>query len=233
MSTGLYHKTHRHMSRAQINAYWKWRATLRGVADNYFKFQVEGAEQLTDCPAVVAARHPSWLDGPLISLAYPWLLRSLSKLELFDGSLIDHCITYAGAIAIDRKNGGPGLAYAQRVLEEGTSVLIFPEGKLSTGMRMRPLQKGPILLAIKANCPVVPATTIGTEAAWPIGQKFPQPSPIKVAFGAPYWIPYDGDPADVPQEVIDCEIARLTVAVDALLPEAYWPTETTSSLPRV
>ncbi len=81
--------------------------------------------------------------------------------------------------------GASGLKETLRRLKHGGVVVLFPEGTRSLDGRVAPLKPGIAVLATKARVPIVPAAVAGTFEAWPRGQPFPRPHPIRAVYGPP------------------------------------------------
>src|SRR5581483_607085 len=77
------------------------------------------------------------------------------------------------------------LRYIGQVIEDGFSVLIFPEGRRSeTGEidRFRPCVG---MIASRLGVPVVPVRISGLEHVLPPGWRMARPGRVRVAFGTP------------------------------------------------
>ena len=55
------------------------------------------------------------------------------------------------------------------MIEDGLSVVFFPEGTRSRSGDLRPFKKGGFLLAVKTKTPIVPVTIKGSAAILPRG----------------------------------------------------------------
>jgi 1-acyl-sn-glycerol-3-phosphate acyltransferase len=68
-------------------------------------------------------------------------------------------IVLAGNVLIDRKNALSGTQAMQtttRVLQDDTSIWVFPEGTRNPGEQLLPFKKGAFHMAIEAGVPIVP-----------------------------------------------------------------------------
>src|SRR4029077_2948651 len=77
------------------------------------------------------------------------------------------------------------LRYAGSLAAEGTSILIFPEGKRTDAGEILPFQPGVGMLASRLHLPVVPVRLEGLERVLHKSAKFPAPGRARVKFGPP------------------------------------------------
>jgi 1-acyl-sn-glycerol-3-phosphate acyltransferase len=78
-----------------------------------------------------------------------------------------------GAVTIVRQRPDQAKAALQRVVQRlkgGESFGISIEGQRSRDGRLSPYKKGPVVLAIEAQCDIVPYLSHGEYALWPRGQ---------------------------------------------------------------
>ena len=150
-------------------------------------------------PVVFAANHHSHVDTPLLvtSIPEPW------RHKLFVGAAADYFfrtpVTSAlsalalGAIPIERaKVGRRSADRAAALLDDGWSMLIFPEGGRSPDGWGQPFRGGAAYLALRCGVPVVPVHIEGTGRILRKGRKLPSPATARVTFGAPL-VPRSGD----------------------------------------
>jgi len=77
------------------------------------------------------------------------------------------------------------LEWCGELLDEGWSLLVFPEGTRSTDGRIGTFRTGIGLMALELGVPVVPVRVRGTYESWPKGQRWPRKHPVEVTFGPP------------------------------------------------
>jgi 1-acyl-sn-glycerol-3-phosphate acyltransferase len=82
----------------------------------------------------------------------------------------------AGHVSLDRENPRKALKAmdeaAQRI-QDGTNILVFPEGTRSVDGNLLPFKKGAFNLAMKACVPIVPVGICGTSMLQPEGSQVP------------------------------------------------------------
>jgi long-chain acyl-CoA synthetase len=77
------------------------------------------------------------------------------------------------------------LRYIGEVLEDGFSVLIFPEGRRSDTGAIDTFRPGIGMIASRLGVPVVPVRIEGLDKVLHPTWKMAKPGPVRVAFGAP------------------------------------------------
>jgi len=164
---------------------------------------IYGGEQFTgNGPYIFAANHTSHLDTPLLLAALPLRLR----LRLRAAAAADYFFTswwkgpvvklLFNAFSFERR-GLAGISRAQRLLKDGYSVLLFPEGTRSKDGQLQPFKCGIGRLALAMHVYVVPVWIEGAHAALPKGACLAHPHQVQIRFGAPLQFPQGLDQASV------------------------------------
>lgn len=154
------------------------------------RLRIAGKDKIpVERPFIMVANHCSNLDPVVLGAAFPDRLRYLAKVELFEGSrLFAWLIRTLGAIPVSRDSSlsaGGALRTFLQLLEGGESVLLFPEGARSLDGRLKDLEGGVALLAVRTGVPIVPVYISGTFEAMPVGASKIGWSSIEVRFGDP------------------------------------------------
>lgn len=168
-------------------------AFVRGVARTLLRaagcrLTTEGLAHLDrPGPHVIVANHASYADAPALLAVLPGDVRFVAKREVLSWPVIGAFVRKAGYVTVERFEQGQSVADAgkiARVLEEGASVLVFPEGTFTSAAGLRPFRLGAFKTAVEAGVPVVPVALRGTRKAlrrtW-----LPRPLPIHVWAGEP------------------------------------------------
>lgn len=136
------------------------------VRDVGIEVIAEGIEKIPDTPSVIVVNHASLLDvpvvGSLLDIDYRWV----AKKQLFQMPLVGWHLWACGHIPVDRGRAGNlqrMQARAERVMEQGASVLFFPEGTRSSDGALKRFRAGAFACAVKAGVPVLPIVLDGTE----------------------------------------------------------------------
>ncbi|WP_460444478.1 lysophospholipid acyltransferase family protein [Angustibacter aerolatus] len=185
-------------------------AGLRPVIRSSVKPTVHGLDVLDDLqgPVVFVANHTSHLDTPLILTSLPAAWRRRTSVAAAADYFFD---TWWRATAsamvfntfpIERRSGSlsstPG-----SLLENGWSLVVFPEGTRSPDGWTRPFKHGAAFLSLRHKVPVVPIALRGSYAAMPRGRNWPVPGrqAVTVRFGRPLF-PAEGEgPRDLGERV--------------------------------
>lgn len=141
-----------------------------------------------DGPAIIVANHLSFLDSPLLMTEFDRPVTFLGKAEYMADPVTRYVFPRAGMIPVDRTGRGiaRSLGLAQRILDDGGLVGIFPEGSRSRDGNLHRGHLGAAHLALKTGAPIVPIGIIGSAQAMPIDTRFPvRGSRILVRVGAP------------------------------------------------
>lgn len=151
---------------------------------------VEGREHLlTPGPKVFVANHESFVDIWAILAEFPGTIRFVYKKSMDWIPLMGQSMRAARHIPIDRRKVSAAFAAydeaARIVRDEHSSAVVFPEGARSTDGLLKPLKKGPFVLAIAAGAPVVPVFCGNTGALMPRGSWSPKPGVVTLRIGAP------------------------------------------------
>lgn len=157
-------------------------------------------ESLDDEQNVVfVANHHSHLDTSLLltSIPQPWRHKLVvaAAADYFFNTRVKAAISALaiGVFPIDRHSTGRSSAnQAADLINDGNSLLIFPEGGRSPDGWGQPFKGGAAYLALRCEVPIVPIYLAGTGRIWRKGQRVPKPSTTTVLFGEPIW-PAEGE----------------------------------------
>ena len=153
----------------------------------YCKVNGVGKEYLdTTDPVIVAPTHRSNLDAPLLVTLNPRMFHFLGKESLFSPRAFGWFMSALGGIPISRGAGDrEALKAAQSLIEEGESIVVFPEGTRQKGNKVGQVFDGTAFLAARTGARVIPVGIAGTEYALPSGSKFPKRTRVCCVVGEP------------------------------------------------
>lgn len=138
-----------------------------------WKLKVEGAEHVKEGKAyVVVANHQSMLDILVALSGLPFSLhfKFIAKKELFPIPFMGWHMSCGGYIPLDRSSRESGrkvLLHAGRLLDQGVSVLFFPEGTRSPDGKIKKFKLGAFKLAQDRHVEILPIVIAGTGSAVP------------------------------------------------------------------
>ena len=154
---------------------------LSPLLDFELNRRVRGLDSLdsVEPPAVFVANHASHLDAPVLLTSLPssWRRRCVV------GAASDYFYDVAwrafatslvfNAFPIERRGRLRGTKQAGALLDDGWSLILFPEGTRSKDGWMGEFRPGAALIAMMKGVPVVPVALTGTYAAMPRGKSWP------------------------------------------------------------
>jgi 1-acyl-sn-glycerol-3-phosphate acyltransferase len=121
--------------------------------------------------AVYACNHVSWFDVFAIASVLP-RYTFIAKAELRKLPIFGYGAEAAGVVFLARDNRKAAFESYQDAAKEvtaGKNVVVFPEGTRGRDYSLRPFKKGPFVLAIAAQAPVVPVLVYGAREVMPKG----------------------------------------------------------------
>jgi 1-acyl-sn-glycerol-3-phosphate acyltransferase len=154
------------------------------------KYTVNGTDNIPLSPVVFISNHQSsWETILFYKLAFP--IAPILKKELLNIPFWGWSMRLQKPIAIDRSRpreaGKSLLTQGVNRIQQGISVIVFPEGSRSKAGVVRRFSRGGAKLAIAANAPIIP---IAHNAGyfWPPRQFLKRPGTIHVEIGEPIGI---------------------------------------------
>jgi 1-acyl-sn-glycerol-3-phosphate acyltransferase len=157
----------------------------KGIAKTFFNYRVVGAENIPESgPCIVAANHCSFLDPPLVGVAFQRGIHYLARKSLLDWPVLGPILPELNVIPVDQKNADrSALMGIIRVVRDGGAALIFPEGKRSPDGQLQPAQPGIGMIVAKTGAPVLPVRVCGSFEAFPRDRTLPRLTSITVKIG--------------------------------------------------
>src|SRR5262249_11609258 len=189
--------------------------------------RVRGREHLRDFrgPVLFIANHISMVDPGMILFALPFRFRHRLAIAMagerlrglrrgleggnWFGRLLDRLsyllvVIVFNVFALPQKSGfRRGFAFAGDSVDQGYSVLVFPEGRTTEDGRMNPFMRGIGLLTGNLALPVAPIKIDGLFDLTEQRRYFSRPGTVTVTFGEPVSFERGTDPARITQELED------------------------------
>lgn len=149
------------------------------VVDKYLKkyanISIEGSENLKGIktPTIFICNHLSNSDGLVLEKS----LKEIDPTFVAGVKLSNNAVTSIGINVIKTTNIKPntvdkdGLKKIIKLVKQGESLLIFPEGTRSRVGSLIEAKKGIMLIAVMTGAPIVPIGLYGTEKLLPINKE--------------------------------------------------------------
>lgn len=167
---------------------------LRPVVRALVPPHVHGVDRLeaVDGPVIFVANHQSHLDTAVLLSALPDRWRHHAVVAAAADYFFDNRLKgtlsalVLGALPVERgRVDRRPLEQARALLDEGWSIVIFPEGGRSPDGWGQPFRGGAAYLSMHGDFPVVPVHLDGTGRVLPKGAKRPTRAAVHVTFGSP------------------------------------------------
>lgn len=171
-------------------SYFPARFWSRAICALFFiRVKVSGLEKLQAGKSYIfMLNHQSWFD---IFAVYGWLpffFKWIMKADLRKIPLVGKACESAGHIFINRespKAAQQSLEKAKRTLQNGVSVVIFPEGTRSWNGQLGKFKRGGFKIATDLGLPIVPVTLNGCFERMPRSTFAVKPGPIDMLIHEP------------------------------------------------
>lgn len=132
---------------------------------------LHGTEHIRDGRIILVGNHVSWFDVLSVAAAVP-RCRFVSKQEVRRIPFVGSAAEAAGHVYIERDNRKAAFEQfkvAAARIQAGVRIVIFAEGTRGRDYPLRPFKKGPFVLAVSAQAPIVPMAIHGTIPMMPKG----------------------------------------------------------------
>ena len=201
---------------------WLKLAVNSGTVILGIRNQVIGYENLpvgSTAPAVLLVKHQSTWETFCMPTLMPHPLAYVFKKELLYVPFFGWAMSRMDMIHIDRSKRAQAfnrvVAQGQRLLDQGTWVIMFPEGTRVERGQKGQYKNGGTRLAVATGAPVIPVA-VTSAICWPRKALIKRPGTVAFSIGKP--IPSAGrEPDELMREVeawIEAEMRRLD-------PDAY------------
>ena len=183
-----------------MSAGWLKLSVSAGTVILGIRNQVIGYENLpvgTTAPAVLLVKHQSLWETFSMAALMPHPLAFVFKKELLKVPFFGWAMGRMDMIHIDRADGARAFVkvvqQGQRLLDQGTWVIMFPEGTRIARGEKGVYKTGGTRLAIRTGAPVIPIAVTSAKC-WPRKAFIKQPGTVEFSIGKP--IPSAGREAD-------------------------------------
>lgn len=162
--------------------------------ESYLDVTLEGLSNVPTTEGVILCpNHLSFIDSPLVMALVPRRVLAIGKGEYMNDWYTRYTFPALGMMPIDRSGGTKAnqtLNEAAAWVASGEALLIYPEGTRTRDGKLHRGRTGPVRLALRAQCPIVPVGIEGTDKVQPIDSIIPKRNvPCTLRFGEPLDIP--------------------------------------------
>ncbi len=152
-------------SPAVVNCVRNWAKSFLWLVGS--KPEVTGLDNLSKSNAMIlVANHASYLDAVVLMATLPLNFSFVAKRELLTSPIVGTLIKKLQCITIDRGDFAKGSVEIESIvatLQQGRSVLIFPEGTFTAAQGVRPFKLGAFKAAVEAGYSICPVAIKGTR----------------------------------------------------------------------
>ena len=183
---------------------------------------VEGLDNIPKTGGgILVSNHLNNADPCVIPGVAKRRIITMAKKEMFRWPGVNILFKMIGAFPVDRAGADLGaLRQAQKVVNDGLLLLMFPEGTRSRDRQLHAGFPGTALVAYRTGAPIIPIAITGTESIpWPwVFLRFFMGPKVRVRIGAPFYPPRaDRITSEAAQSATD----DIMLHVAELLPESY------------
>lgn len=134
-------------------------------------------------PVIYAPNHASYVDALLMLALLPPDTRLIGKSEITTQPFVKTFVKKLGYIVVDRDDitkGTEDTLEMQKLLQQGHSIMLFPEGTFSYAKGLRPFKLGAFKAAAETNTPVCPIALRGSRYILRGEERMFKPHTVKV-----------------------------------------------------
>ncbi|MBY0405821.1 MAG: 1-acyl-sn-glycerol-3-phosphate acyltransferase [Cyanobacteria bacterium] len=153
----------------------------------WYGLTIEGADTLQSLqgPIILVGNHSSFLDAPLVLVAYPKPVNFVVASEVLEWPFLGKILPWLGVFQVGNGKTRGQMKKAIDSVKQGNPLCIFPEGKLCIDGSMTVFQPGVAFIQRHTQATLVPFAIQGGFEAWGWGQKLPKRNPLILKFGTP------------------------------------------------
>jgi len=150
--------------------------------------RVEGLEHVAPNGSYVfVSNHQSHYDTAVLFATLPHQLRIIAKDSLGRFPFVGWHLRRTGHILVDRRRPDRSaiFAWAERLLSQGLSLIVYPEGTRSPNGLVQRFKPGSFQIALQAGLPVVPISISGTRQVLRKGDLAARPGIVRMVLHPP------------------------------------------------
>lgn len=149
------------------------RAVVGGPLRWWLGLTVSGTEHLPPSgPCLIASTHTSHADNLALGVGLGRPVHFLGSATLLDTPVVGPLLTSLGMVPVQRGTGDlTVLTTLQELLDDGRTVVLYPEGSRSRDGRVYRPRSGIARVAASSGVSVLPAAVVGSRDLWPVGRR--------------------------------------------------------------
>ncbi len=141
----------------------------------FYRHKVYGLEHYISGSGIIAPNHISFLDPPIIAVSWPEEIAFLARKSLFQKPILGSLISNLNAYPVSGShNDRSSIKIITSLIQNGKKVVIFPEGYRSADGHLTEMKSGIAMIALRTQCPIIPAYIEGSYDIWSRHQRFPK-----------------------------------------------------------
>ena len=149
---------------------------------------VEGLDRIEAGKTYVfVSNHQSIYDIPILFWSLPYQLRIIAKASLGNFPFLGWHLRRTGHMLVDRSRPDRSkiFGWASRLMRNGLSLIVFPEGTRSADGRVARFKGGSFYLALEAGLPIVPLSVVGSRHVMLKGRLATYPGHVRLVVHPP------------------------------------------------
>lgn len=168
--------------------YYFGRGLIRSLMFLFSRWQIKGRENVPEQgPLLIVCNHLHLADPPIVAASIKLKAVFMAKEELWQNSWSRFWVENFGAFPIRRKNmDREAFRQAEKWLNRGVSLIMFPEGSRSHNASMQPALAGAALIALRYSVPILPVSITGTEKFRDFKRCLRHRPTVTVTIGVPF-----------------------------------------------
>jgi len=148
-----------------------------------------GEENLKQSAAIIyVANHSTYVDPVFLMGILPSDVLFVAKKEIFSQPIFRDFTRYLNYLPVDRLNLANNLQDTQRIeetLQQGNSIVIYPEGTFTYAIGLRPFKSGAFKTAAETNTAICPIAVKGARNILRAEKYLMRPSKVTITIGKP------------------------------------------------
>lgn len=208
-------------TRLERTSYAVTRLLALGLGKLWFRVEIRGTDRLPAHPFVLAPVHRSNIDFLLAAFVTRPRMRYMGKASIWKWRTPGRFFSMLGAFPVHRGSADrESLRTCTRVIENGESLVMFPEGSRRSGPVVDELFDGAAYVAARTGVPLVPVGIGGSDKAMPVGSRWIKPAKVVLVVGDPIFPPKGDGSGRVPRRVVREMTEQLRTDVQRLYDDA-------------